>query len=122
MDIEKREIIRALSEMAYVIAKSERGISSEERIAFFNIIEEELGTDAWIAQSHFEVLDEVTLPTLDKAYNAALFELRKHKSHFTPELRTKSLRILQRVADSFGGIGENEAFIIDRFKKDIQHL
>lgn len=122
IDIEKREIIRAIAEMAYVIAKSEHGISSEERLAFYKIIDEEMGTDSWIAQSHFELLDEVTLPSLDKAYNAAMFELRKHKGHFTPDLKTKSLRVLQRVADSFGGFGENEAFILDRFKKDIQHL
>jgi hypothetical protein len=87
MDIDKREIYRAIAEMAYVIAKAEHGISAEEKIAFFNIIEEELKGDSWIAHSHFELLDEVTLPSIDKAYNAALFELNKHKGKFTPELR-----------------------------------
>lgn len=122
MDIEKREILRAIAEMAYVIAKAEHGISAEERMAFFDIIEEELGHESWIAQSHFELLDEVTLPTLDKAYNTALFELNKYKGKFTPELREKAFRVLKRVAESFGGLGENEAFILDRFKKDIQQL
>lgn len=122
MDFEKRDIIRAIAEMAYVMAKAEHGISAEERIAFFTIVKEEMGADAWIAQSHFEVLDEVTLPTLDKAYNAALYELKKHKQHFTPALHEKSIRVLQRVAESFAGFGEHEAFVLDRFKKDIQHL
>lgn len=122
MDIEKREILRAIAEMAYVIAKAEHGISSEERIAFFNIVAKELGDDSWVAQSHFELLDEVTHPSLDKAYNAALFELQKHKGKFTPELKEKALSITKQIAESFGGLGENEAFILDRLKKDIQHL
>lgn len=122
MDIEKREIYRAIAEMAYVIAKAEHGVSTEEKIAFLNIIEEEFGEDSWVAQSHFELLDEVTLPSLDKAYNTALFELNKYKNRFTPELREKAFRVLKRVAEAFGGFGENEAFILDRFKKDIQHL
>lgn len=122
MDIEKREIYRAIAEMAYVIAKAEHGISAEERIAFFNIIQEEFGDDSWIAQSHFELLDEVTLPTLDKAYNASMFELKKYKKHFTPDLKEKAVRVMKRVAESFGGFGENEAFIMDRFKRDLQQL
>lgn len=122
MDIEKREIYRAIAEMAYVIAKAERGISAEEKIAFFDIIQEELGEESWIAQSHFELLDEVTVPSLDKAYNAALFELNKHKDKFTPELKEKAVRVVKRMAESFGGFGENEAFVLDRFKKDIQNF
>lgn len=122
MDIETREIYRAIAELAYVVAKAEHGISAEERIAFLNIIEEELGHESWVAQSHFELLDEITLPSLNKAYNAALYELKKHKGKFTPPLKEKAVRVLQRVADSFGGFGENEAFILDRFRKDIQSL
>jgi len=122
MDIEKREIYRAIAEMAYVMAKAEHGISSEERIAFFSIIKEELGDDAWIAQSHFELLDEVTIPTLDKAYNAAMYELTKYKGKMTAELKDKAIKVIKRVAESFGGFGENEAFILDRFKKDIKSL
>jgi hypothetical protein len=122
MELEKREIIRAIAEMAYVMAKAEHGISAEERIAFFRIIEEEMGTDSWIAQSHFELLDEVTLPALNNAYNAAIFELRKHREHFTPDLKERAVRVLQRVAESFGGTGENEAFVLDRFKHDIKSI
>lgn len=122
MDIDKREIYRAIAEMAYVIAKAEHGISGEEKRAFFNIIDEELAHDSWIAQSHFELLDEITLPSLDKAYNSAIFDLSKHKGKFTPELKEKAVRVLKRVAEAFGGLGENEAFILDRFKKDIQQM
>jgi len=34
MDIEKREIYRAIAELAYVVAKADKGLSAEERVAF----------------------------------------------------------------------------------------
>jgi len=77
MEIEKREIYRAIAEMAYVIAKADKGLSAEERMAFNQIVEEELQLNSWIAQSRFELLDEVTQPTIDVAYNEALHDLKQ---------------------------------------------
>lgn len=122
MKIDMKDIYRAIAELAYVVAKAERGISAEERFAFFRIINEELDAGAWIAESHFELLDEVTHPTMEHAYNAAIFELKKYKGHITTEVKDKALRILKRVAESFGGLGENEAFILSRFRKDLKDL
>jgi tellurite resistance protein len=122
MDIEKREIYRSIAEMAYVIAKADRGLSAEERIAFHRIIQEELDFDSWAAQSRFELLDEVIEPSIDKVYNDAVHDLRKYRGHFNPELKEKSLRVIQKVAEACGGFSEKEAFIIDRFKNDIKDL
>jgi tellurite resistance protein len=57
MQIERLEILRSIAEMAYVIAKADKGLSSEERIAFNKIIVEELQYDSWAAQSRFDLLD-----------------------------------------------------------------
>jgi uncharacterized tellurite resistance protein B-like protein len=122
MDIEKREIYRSIAEMAYVIAKADRGLSAEERIAFQRIIQEELDFDSWAAQSRFELLDEVIEPSIEKVYNEAVHDLRKHKDHFNDELRLKTLRVIQRVAEACSGFSDKEAFIIDRFKKDLKLL
>jgi uncharacterized tellurite resistance protein B-like protein len=122
MGTQTKEILPSIAQLVYAVAKAERGISSEERIAFFRIIEEALGLESWIAQSHFESLDKTTYPSIDHACNSALFELRKYKDHLRPQLEGKAIRILKRVADSFGGQGENEVFIMDRFKKDLHHL
>ncbi len=122
MDIEKREIYRAIAELAYVIAKADKGLSVEERNAFYKIASEELDYESWAAQSRFELLDEVTHPSIEKAYNDAMHELRKYKDHFTHELKEKALLVLQQMAASCNGLSANEAFIIDRFKKDLQHL
>ena len=118
--IEKHEIYRAIGELAYVVAKSDRGLKPGEKAAFYRIAREELDYDAWAAVSRFELLDEVTRPSVDLAYNEALFELRKYSSAFTDELKEKALVVLQRMAACCDGLSANEAFVLDRFRKDLQ--
>ncbi len=122
MDVERREIYRAIGELAYVVARSDKGLSSEERLAFYKIAEEELDYEAWAAESRFEILDEVIQPSIGEAYNDALHELRKYKDSFTDDLKEKALRVLQKVAACCHGLSANEAFVIDRFRKDLYNL
>ena len=122
MQIEKLELYRCIAELAYVMAKVDKGLSSPERLAFYKVINEELEYDAWAAQSRFELLDEVVEPSLDKAYNEALHDLRKYKAYVTPELKEKTLRVLQRVAEACNGFDEKEALIMDRIKRDLRQL
>lgn len=122
MQIEKLELYRCIAELAYVMAKVDRGLSSPERIAFYKVINEELEFDAWAAQSRFELLDEVVEPSLDKAYNEAMYDFRKYKDHLTPELKDKTLRVLQKVADACNGFNEKEALIMDRIKREFRDL
>jgi uncharacterized tellurite resistance protein B-like protein len=122
MKIEKLELLRCIAEMAYVIAKADKGLSADERIAFNNIIQEELEFDSWAAQSRFELLDEVIEPSIDKAYNEAMHDFRKYKNFLTPELKQKTLRVMKRVADACSGFSEREALIIDRVKNDLEEL
>ncbi|MBA4057185.1 MAG: hypothetical protein C0490_20905 [Marivirga sp.] len=122
MDIDKREIYRAIAELAYVVAKADKGLSDEKRRAFFKIATEDLDYESWAAISRFELLDEVTHPSIDKAYNDAIHDLKKHKDHFTEELKEKALLVMQKMAASFNGLSQNEAFIIDRFKHDLNIL
>jgi tellurite resistance protein len=122
MDIQKREIYRAIAEIAYVVAKSDKGLSSEERIAFNKIIETELDYESWVAQSRFDLLDEVTQPSINEAYNEAINNFRKYKDHLTPELKEKALRVFIQVAETCGGFSEKEKFVIDRFKQDLREM
>ncbi|MCZ8021283.1 MAG: hypothetical protein O9302_00705 [Cyclobacteriaceae bacterium] len=122
MEIEKREIYRAIAEMAYVIAKADRGLSADEKFAFTKIVEEELALNSWIAQSRFELLDEVTQPSIDLAYNEALHDLKKYKEHLTPELVAIALKVMNRVAESCSGFSAKEKLIIDRFKNNLDQI
>jgi tellurite resistance protein len=122
MDIQKREIYRAIAEVAYVVAKADKGLSAEERIAFRKIIDKELDYESWVAQSRFDLLDEVTQPSLNKAYNEAINDFRKYKEHLTPELKEKAINVFIEVAEACGGFSDNERFVIDRFKQDVQEM
>jgi uncharacterized tellurite resistance protein B-like protein len=122
MQIEKRELFRAIAEMAYVIAKADHGLSAEERIAFKKIVEEELEFESWAAQSRFELLDEVIEPTVEKAYNEAIHDFRKYKNHLSEDLKRKAIIVMQKVAESCSGFSEKEAQILNRFKQDIRDL
>jgi hypothetical protein len=91
-------------------------------MAFNKIVVEELDFESWAAQSRFELLDEVTQPTMEKAYNEAIHDFRKYKNHLTEELKGKAILVMQKVAESCSGFSEQEAIVLDRFKKDIANL
>jgi len=122
MNIEKLEILRGIAEMAYVIAKADKGLSAEERIAFNNIIQEELEFDSWAAQSRFDLLDEVIQPSISKAYNEAIHDFRRYKAYLSADMKQKAVRVMTKVAEACSGLSDSEAEILDRFKKDIEHL
>jgi uncharacterized tellurite resistance protein B-like protein len=122
MEIERIELFRAIAEMAYVIAKADRGLSAQERMAFNKIVEEELEFDSWAAQSRFELLDEVTQPSIELAYNEAIHDFRKYKSHLTQDIKKKSILVMQKVAEACSGFSANEALILERFKTDLSNL
>lgn len=121
-NIARREIYRAIGELSYVVAKADHGLSAEEKAAFYRIAREELDFDSWAAESRFELLDEVVQPSIDRAYNEALHELRKYSEAMTDDLKQKAMTVLQRVAATCQGLSAKETFVLDRFRKDLQSL
>lgn len=122
MDIQKLEIYRSIAEVAYVIAKADKGLTPKERMAFTNIITEELDYDSWVAQSRFELLDEITQPSLEEAYKEAMNDFKRYKNHLTPELKETAKRVIKRVAESCSGFSAKEAVILGRFENDLAKL
>ncbi|TRX49483.1 hypothetical protein FNH22_27080 [Fulvivirga sp. M361] len=118
---EKREIHRAIGELAYVISRAQTGHELDEKKAFFKIIEKELDFDAWSAESRFEILDEKIHPTIDHAYNEAIHEFRRYKKYLTPELKDTTLRVIEAVARIYYK-SEVQQFVIDRLKNDLKTL
>lgn len=117
-----REIYSAVGELAYVITKAHDGLQYEERKEFTDLIEEELGEHGLAATSRFELLDEVTNPSLEEAYNAAMNKLRTVKDHVDEPIKKKMLEILKKVALSYKGIDQVEQFILGRIKQDLKRL
>jgi uncharacterized tellurite resistance protein B-like protein len=117
-----REIYSSVGELAFVITKAHDGLQSEEKRAFIDLIEEELGDNGLAATSRFELLDEITNPTIEEAYNAAMIKLRKVRDHVDQDIKNKILDILKKVAMSYRGINEVEEFILGRIKQDFKRL
>ena len=118
----KSEIYRAVSAIAYAIAKADGGLQDDEKKAFKSIIIEEFGHDAWMAESRFDLLDDMLQPTIEHSYNDALSVIKSNRQSFNEELRDKSIRIMERVAEAYKGKNEMEGFIIEKFKQDLSKL
>jgi tellurite resistance protein len=118
---EKRDLFRAIGELAYVIAKSD-GLKLDEKKAFYDIIEKELRFESWAAQSRFDLMDEELHTTMEHAYNDAMHEFKKSKHLVDQELVDKALRVFRAVASACNGTSEVEEFIISRFESDIKQL
>lgn len=112
---EKREIYRAIAEVAYAIARAGDGLQSEEREKFYQIIQGNLDFDAWSAQSRFELMEKIH-PSPEKAFDYALGELKKYEDHLTPELKESTLRIAEAVANAYAGKNSDEDKFLQRLK------
>lgn len=117
---DKQEIYRAIGEFAYVIAMAEDGLHVQEKEAFMDILTEELRYDAWSAIGRFEILEKVH-PTIEHAYNAAMFEFKKHKEDLTPELKQLTIDLMKKIAASYHN-SQVKDFIVDRLEHDLKSL
>ncbi|MGK7392441.1 MAG: hypothetical protein ACNS60_18955 [Candidatus Cyclobacteriaceae bacterium M2_1C_046] len=116
---EKRELYRAIAEVAYAIARAGDGLQSEEREQFFSIINSHLDFDSWSALSRFEILEEMH-PDPMNAYEYALSEIRKYKHYLTPEIKAHGMEVANAVAEAYHGKNIQELNLLDRFKKALE--
>ena len=117
MTLEEINIYRAISSLAFALAKADGNIQDVEKEAFIEILQEEFGKDSWSAVSRFDLLEDLN-PSVENTYNEAMGVLRMYKKTFTPIVKEKAVRILLKVAESFRGITEMESIFIERFKRE----
>ena len=118
----KHKLIEALAALAYSIAKADGDIQNTEKRRFKNIIREEFQEDSWVAEQRFELLDSAITPSLESAYKAALKEIKTYDNLFDLEMSQKFLRVIEKIADAFGGTDKEETDLIERMKSDFQKL
>ena len=99
---EEREIYRAIAEVAYAIARAGDGMQSEERQEFYSIIKRELDYKSWMAESRFDLLDEMHMDP-SNAFDYAISELKKYRNFVTPEMKEKALNVANAVALAYHG-------------------
>ena len=111
-------LVQALAELAYSIALADGELELNEKKAFNEIIDSELGKSAWSAKNRFSFLEERLAPNIEQSYKIAMFAIKTNKKDFSPELKKKFINVIERIADSVEGLRSEEKQIIERFKKD----
>ncbi|HSZ24695.1 MAG TPA: TerB family tellurite resistance protein [Cytophagaceae bacterium] len=113
----------ALGSLAYAIAKADGVIQAEEKAVIRDLAQKEFelsdSDNEWIS-SMFNKLEKDNI-SLEDAYNYAIDTLKanQYDFDFTDTVKSKCLRFMEKVSESFDGISGDERAIIDRFKEDM---
>jgi len=113
-------LVQALAELGYSIALADGELEDNEKKAFNEIIDSELGKSAWSAKSRFAILEERITPNIEQSYKFAMFAIKTNKKDFSPELKQKFINVIQRIAESVDGLRTGELELIARFKRDVE--
>lgn len=114
----------ALGLLAYSIAKVDGTVQKEEKNNFHKILSDEfnkhnLGFD--YSEIIFKILDKDKMDT-ETSYRWAMEEMKQYDYFFTPDLKNKFIDILQKVAEVFPPVTEEEKKFIEQASKDINDL
>lgn len=116
----KQNIYYALGILAYAVAKADGKVQNSERKTIHDIViqESEHSIDFTYAEIIFSILQKDNVG-IDTVYKWAMDSLKKGKTFFTPEVKEKCVRILQKIAEAFPPSTKEEQNLIERFSRDI---
>lgn len=121
LTIAQHNLYRAIAELAYVVALADKVLMIEEKEAFYEVVQEELGEASWLAAGRFNILDEQHLPPLNEAYNSVMHFIRQNKDSLDRSMIDKFKRIITKVA-GVADIVKEEKVILDCFEVDIEEI
>ncbi|MEL6534055.1 MAG: TerB family tellurite resistance protein [Bacteroidota bacterium] len=116
------DMYRAVAELAYAVAKADGGMQSVEKEEFYRIMQEDLYPNGALAESRFELLEEMGTLTVDQAYKTSMMTLKMNKHLLTPEMRGIFLHVMEKIAKAYNGIESSELELIERFVRDLDLL
>ena len=118
----KSDIYRAVAELSYAIAKADGGMQSVEKEEFYRIMQEDLYPNGGLAESRFEILEEMGNLTVEQAYRTVIMTIKRNKKEFTPEMKAVFLNVMEKIANAYNGIEQSELILIERFVADLDRL
>ena len=121
-----------LGKLLYAVAKADGKISKSEAEAIHKAVKEELvpqethtdefGTDAaHFTEIEFEIMDQ-TMADPDEAFDSFISYVEEHHTAFDHRLKTITLEVARKVADSYRGINRDEAAILDKLNSKLEQL
>lgn len=117
----QKNLYRAITELAYAIAKHDKHFPPEKERLFCNIIEKHLDEGVEIVESYFHTLQYSINPDFEATYQHAIKLIRENLDALNRLLIRKFLYVLEQVAEHLS-IDEEDREVIDRFEQDLLDL
>jgi uncharacterized tellurite resistance protein B-like protein len=114
----------ALGELAYAIARADGRVQEPERKKFHDIVAAEIrcgDCNFDLSDIIFQIMDKEDLDT-NTAYEWAMREIRLNSHYLSPEMKKTFMCVMEKVAKAFPPVVPVERSLMDRFRKDIEHI
>jgi uncharacterized tellurite resistance protein B-like protein len=115
----------AIGELAYAMARADGFVQEEERKRFQDIVSGELKDDQYfdISSIIFQLMDRKMMhQNSQTAYNWAMHEIRTNSHYLSPRLKEKFIRVMEKIAEAYPPVTEEEKTMIENFRRDIEPL
>jgi len=119
----KQHLYYALGSLAYAVAKSDGKVQLEEREKLAEIVERgiEHNLDFNYTDIIFQLLQKEKMG-FNEVYKWAMHSFELGKYHFTDEMKTSFIKVIEEVAAAFPPTSPEEAELISRFANDLKAL
>ena len=114
----------AIGQLAFAVAFADGNLQKEEHECFHNIVVQELNHDDQsfdVSDIVFQILEKDKIDT-ETVYEWAIKEIRTNSHYLSPELKNKFISVMDKVSKAYPPVTHEETNIIERFKKDIEHI
>ncbi|MDF2439001.1 MAG: hypothetical protein K0Q95_3377 [Bacteroidota bacterium] len=115
----------AIGQLAYAIAQADGKLQPEERIKFHSIMTDEIRSndrDFDVSDIIFHLLEKDKFVDTQTSYANAMKEIRLNSHYLSPELKTKFISILEKIANAFPPVSVEEKELINKFKKEFSTI
>ena len=120
----KEKVYYALGHLAYAIAKADGEVQNHEKQMLHKIVQEGVKhhhANLDITAIIFGILEE-DRKDRESAYNYAMKEFTRYKSLLKEKHKLDFVQIIEKIAQAFPPVEQEEQAYIERFKKDLQSL
>lgn len=120
MDSPIQNLHYAIGELAYCMAKVDGKVQKEEREKFHDIVISELKEDYDfnISDIVFHIMEKDKADSVS-TYNWAINEIKMNGHYLSPELKSKFINVMKKIANAYPPVTVEERDILKKFKKDI---
>lgn len=114
----------AIGQLAFAVAFADGKVQKSEREKFHNIVTDELKNKDYsfdVSDVVFQIMEKDKMDS-NTVYEWALKEIKTNGNYLSPDLKTKFIAVMEKVAAAYPPVTSSESGIINRFKKDMEAI